>query len=123
MATLPLTFTHLLTRFSFPKQPGDQPWSIIDVNAQDLSVELQRPVVFGGQEIFAQDFGLQSLDFVAAMAGSDGRSPTIIPMNIDRATGDRSPVAIGGTFNAVVLGFLENNPQPETVVRLLAIGH
>ena len=64
------TSTFLLTRYGYPKVPGDNPESIIDVVGPTAYVQLVAgstgpPIVqpTGGQRIFASAFGLQSLDF------------------------------------------------------------
>lgn len=68
--------TQLLVRYSFPKVPGDQPWSIIDVTGPTAYTQLfpQPPGTppQGGQMLTAQDFGLQALDFVVAIGTGDG---------------------------------------------------
>ena len=56
----------LLSRFSYPKQPGDQPWSIIEVRGPQSYAQVTG-MPGGGQQVTAADFGLQSLDFVIPM--------------------------------------------------------
>lgn len=113
--------TALLKRFSFPKVPGDQPWSIIDVTgpASYVQVTPGNPPT-GGQRVNAQDFGLQALDFVAAMASTSGQLfVNVIPLGV-------------GEYNSVLLQWMMSGATPEeapaagnlstTTVRLLAIG-
>jgi hypothetical protein len=68
-----------LSRFSYPKVPGDEKWSIADVQGPTSYVHITPgtpgppPVApLGGQEIFPEDFGLQSFDIVLASASYDG---------------------------------------------------
>src|SRR5215467_8560245 len=69
----------LLTRYSYPKVPGDQYESIIDVTGPASYTPLVPgtpgpPVTppTGGQRITAQDFGLLALDLVVSMGSTDG---------------------------------------------------
>lgn len=102
----------ILGRFSYPKVPGDQPWSIID---------LQGPASYpnGGQLIYPADFGLQSFDFVAAMQSVFGYTVEIVP----------TTATIGGAYSVLsVQWYLAGDPVAfdtdlsAASVRLLAIG-
>lgn len=103
--------TILLNRFSYPKQPGDQPWSMIDVAGPAAYVEFAPSASpgtppTGGQEIRAQDFGLQSLEFVMAMGSSDGvHSGVIVPLGGSLAT--HRELTPGDDFLAVALVWME----------------
>jgi hypothetical protein len=68
----------ILIRYSYPKQPGDTPWSIVDVEGPTSYVQvtagsagppLVRPT--GGQPIFPKDFGLQSFHIILQQASQD----------------------------------------------------
>ena len=113
---------------SYPKQTGDSPWSIIDVDGPNPYVEVTPPTppstdVVGGQAIFPSDFGLQSFHIILAQASNDGKyKVVVIPIQlmgddsfnearlewIDLATG--AQVAAGTDLSA-------------SSVRLLAIGN
>jgi hypothetical protein len=127
----------LLTRFSYPKVPGDQPWSIIDVTGPASYTEVTPgspgpPVVAptGGQEIWAQDFGLQAFDFVVAMGSNDGQyAGVIVPVGgTVTAPGEFTP---GGDFESLLLMWMDLSTGLEATaatdlsasfLRLLAIG-
>lgn len=87
----------LLTRFSFPKVPGDQMWSVVDVTGPASYVDVTPgspgpPLVppTGGQQLLPQDFGLQMLLFVSAMASFDGLfSVVAIPQPANDGSLDR----------------------------------
>ena len=78
----------LLSRFSYPKQPGDSPWSIVDVEGPASYVHVTPgspgpPMVLptGGQEILPVDFALESFDIVLAMGSYDGLySVSVVPI-------------------------------------------
>lgn len=63
-----------MSRFSYPKAPGDQPWSIIDVPgpASYTAIAPGTPPT-GGQTITPQDCGLQSIDWVQSMGSDNGQ--------------------------------------------------
>lgn len=119
--------TSLLKRYGYPKVPGDQPWSVLIVtgpaNYTPVTPGSPGPPVVspsGGQLIRAQDFGLQSFDFVVGMASNDGLYFVAV-----------IPLGGGGEFNSVLLNWVEANPVEDvppatnlstSTVRLLAIG-
>jgi hypothetical protein len=62
-----------MSRFSYPKVPGDSLWSVADVTGPNP----YSPIVVGtppsgGQVLNASDFGLQSIDWVQSMASNNG---------------------------------------------------
>lgn len=74
----------VMSRFSYPKVPGDSLWSITDMTGPasyvGISIGLGGNPVTGGQLVTAADFGLQSLDFVSAMGSNSGQySVTVFP--------------------------------------------
>ena len=128
---------NVLTRLSYPKQPGDQPWSILDIDGAAMAAA-SPPVtvppivagnpVRGGLLVLAQDFGLQELDFVWAMNSSDGFTANVYPIVIRKIppTGE-ADLTLGGTFDAVRVEFLDPDGEPETperttLIRLMATG-
>lgn len=129
------SLTQLMVRMSYPKVPGDQPWSIIDVTgpASYVPVTPGSPTVApsGGQQIFAQDFGLTALDFVCAMGSSDAiYFVTLIPVN-GKPGAAATTYSPGNPFNSVIISWEERNPAADvppatnlstSKVRLLAIG-
>jgi hypothetical protein len=113
--------TNILLRQNYPKVPGDQPWSMIDVRGPatyDPLVPGEPPT--GGQRITARDFGLQFLEFVVAMGSNDGGyCVVVIPDHF----------ALQSDMDAVLLQWLDNPAGTESsgdlsgsIVRLLAIG-
>ena len=130
MGTLVTPTTQLLSRFSFPKQPGDQPWSIVDAIAPDdyeQVIWLNDAIPIRGQLIHAQDFGLQAIDFAVAMGSNDGFWGVVIPVNFD-LQGNQILVTPGGNYPAVRLMWMDQGSQatPDfgvSVMRILAIGH
>lgn len=80
--------TAILLRFNYPKVPGDERVSVLDVTGPASYVEVipgtpGPPVTAptGGQTIRASDFGLQEMDFVSAMGSSDGNyAVSVIPL-------------------------------------------
>jgi hypothetical protein len=132
--------TKLLTRFGYPKVPGDQPESIIDVNGptayqafvpgDNTTTPVTHPS--GGQRITAADFGLQSMDFVASMGSDDGRYYVIIiPELLVIPPGPPLPTQLpDGTFTAVHLIWIgvgaatqASGDLSASSVRLFARGH
>jgi hypothetical protein len=122
--------THILIRLSYPKQPGDTPWSIIDVDGPASYVQITPgspgpPVVqpSGGQPVFPQDFGLQSFHIVLAQQSNDGRyAVSAIPVRLE---GDDA-------FNEALLDWIDlatgqqvaaGTNLSRSSVRLLAIGN
>ena len=129
--------TSILTRYGYPKVPGDQPESVTDVNGPVAYVAITPgspgpPVVLptGGQTVTAADFGLQSLDYVESMGSTDGLySVVIIPLMI--ASSPIPPLVTqlpDGTFSAVLLkwvtagGTEASGDLSQSVVRLFARG-
>lgn len=75
--------TALLTRYGYPKVPGDQPESIIDVTGPTAYTAFAPgPPLVGGQDITARDFGLDSLDYVVAGTSSDGKYYGMVVPNL-----------------------------------------
>lgn len=126
---LPVSVTEILLRFSYPKVPGDSPWSIADVRGPSSYVQITPgspgpPVVppSGGQSLVPQDFGLQSFDIVLGQASSDGRfAVQVVPL----LSGD-------DTFDKLLLMWINlatgqqataGQNLSQSSVRLLAIGH
>src|SRR5215471_21711463 len=104
--------TALLTRFSYPKVPGDQPESILDVTGPasytPVTPGTPGPPITpptGGQRITAADFGLQSLDFVIAIGSTDGSySVIVVPELIEPVPNPPLPTQLpDGTFSALRL--------------------
>lgn len=120
MATSLITpTTNILLRFSYPKVPGDQPWSIIDVRGPVAYQPLVAGTpATGGQRITARDFGLQALDFVAAMGTSNGMNILVIPEQL----------ALQSEFEAIRIGWMQltggqaSGNLSTFLARLLAIG-
>lgn len=121
--------TQLLTRFSYPKQPGDQPWSIIDVTGPLVYTPISgfNPLS-GGQRITAQDFGLQAIDIVVAMGSNDAFASVVaIPLG---GTPEVPTMFDGGDFQLFTLMWIElstgvqvaGGSLSSSVVRLLALG-
>lgn len=106
---------------SYPKQPGDQPWSIIDLRGP-AAYQIFVPGTGGGQTITAADFGLQSLDFVEIQASNTGAYHVeVVPNNF----------TVNGPFSSAQVIWLNVNSAGQApamanltaqVVRLLAIG-
>lgn len=120
MATSP----QLLTRFSYPKVPGDQPWSIIDVRGPaNYALLLTGTPPTGGQLVTAAAFGLQSIDFAMAMDSQNGAwNVHLVPDGF----------AVGGSFTGVRIAWSSLNAGTQApaatdlsaaIVRLMAIGH
>lgn len=129
--------TALLTRYGYPKVPGDQPVSIIDVSGPPSYTPLVPgspgpPIVppTGGQRITAQDFGLQSLDFVVGMGSTDGRyTVVIVPELIESLPNPPLPTQLpDGTFSALLLAWMQltggqaSGNLTQSTVRLFAWG-
>lgn len=130
--------TALLTRYGYPKVPGDQPESIIDVSGPTSYTALVPgspgpPIVLpsGGQKITAQDFGLQSLDFVTEMTSMDAKFfVLVVPLLVQPLP--NPPLATqlpDGTFSAVLLawyvvatGAEASGDLSQSTVRLFARG-
>ena len=134
--------TQVMSRFSYPKVPGDTPWSILDatgpasyvavlpvppaappVGDEPAAEAAARAAPTGGQTITAADFGLQSLDWVGAM-GSDNTgtySVSVVPGDFN----------LGAPLDYVLLLWFDAATGAESAdgadlsgstVRLLAIG-
>lgn len=112
--------TQLLLRYSYPKQPGDQPWSIIDVTGPTSYVPLAPGTPpTGGQVINASDFGLQAIDVVMAQGSSDGRYSGMIPSGV--IGGDSTTVRLAWVNVAGGQAAAASDLSP-LHMRLLAIG-
>ena len=126
--------TALLTRYGYPKVPGDQPESIIDVSGPTVYAPLVPgsggSLPTGGQRITAQDFGLQSLDFVVGIGSTDGAySVVIVPELIEAFPNPPLPTQLpDGTFAALRLAWMElaggqaSGDLSASTVRLFARG-
>ena len=132
--------TALLTRHGYPKVPGDQPESVLDVSGPAAYTPLVPgspgpPITppTGGQRITAQDFGLQSLDFVFGMGSTDGRYSVVIIPELIQPPPPSPPLATqlpDGTFSAALLmwmnatgGTQATGNLSQSTVRLFARGH
>lgn len=113
----------VMSRFSYPKVPGDSLWSIVDMTgpASYTQVTTGTPAT-GGQAVTAADFGMQSLDWIGAIGSDNGQyAVTVIP----------APFNVGAPFNSALLQWslaatgaqaaAAANLSARTV-RLLAIG-
>lgn len=129
--------TALLTRYGYPKVPGDQPESVIDVKGPasytPLTPGTPGPPVTpptGGQRITAQDFGLQSLDFVIGIGSTDGLySVIVIPELVEPMPNPPLPTQLpDGTFSALLLAWMQvaggqaSGDLSTSTVRLFARG-
>ena len=127
----------ILTRYGYPKVPGDQPESITDVPGPAAYVPLVPgapgpPVIppSGGQVVTAEDFGLQSLDYVTAMGSQDGLyTVVVIPLTIEPWPNPPLVTQLpDGTFSKVLLkwvtaaGAEASGNLSLSVVRLFARG-
>lgn len=124
--------TTVMSRFSYPKVPGDTPWSIIDVTGPASYVKVTAGAgttpPSGGQRITAADFGLQSLDWIGAMSsGNANFSVLVTPLGFFK--GDiftsillrwTTMTDVTGTMWAQEVAAGTNLSQ--ATVRLLAIG-
>ena len=124
--------TEILTRFGYPKSPGDTPWSIIDVTGPQSYVQVTPgdpgpPVIppIGGEHLFPSDFALQSIHIALAMASNDAKFSVNIIGVPASPQGD-------GTFTVLMLMWMEIDTGEEaatgqdlsqSVVRILAIGN
>jgi len=108
--------TALLTRYSYPKVPGDQPESIIDVTGPNPYTAFVNgspgpPLVLptGGQRITAEDFAMKGLDFVAAMPSPDGRYQVrVVPEMVSPPPNPQPTQLPDGEFVAVRLVWLDS---------------
>ena len=65
----------LSTAEGFPKPPGDQPWSVVDIAGPSSYTQLTpaNPIVTGGQQISGATLGLNtSVVFCCALGSDDG---------------------------------------------------
>ena len=130
----------LLTRYGYPKVPGDNPESIIDVSGPTAYVQLVAgsagpPIVqpTGGQRMSASAFGLQSLDFVAAMGtASNGLYFVVVVPDLIQLQPPNLPTSLpDGTFGAVRLAWMlfaggqvaASTNLSTSIIRLFARGH
>lgn len=113
----------VMSRFSYPKVPGDGLWSVADITGPSSYSQINPGTpVTGGQKVTAADFGLQSLDWVGSMADNLGNyMVTAVPQSF----------APGAPFSSMVLIWKNayNSNQVSnganlstTTVRLMAIG-
>lgn len=66
--------TTVMSRFGYPKVPGDAPWSVVDVEGPASYAQIVTgAIATGGQLLTAGDFGLQSFDWVGAMGSDNGQ--------------------------------------------------
>ena len=84
----------LMSRFSYPKVPGDGFESVVDVTGPVNYTQIAGTPPTGGQVITAADFGLQSMDWVGAMGSDNGQYAAIVfPV----------PFTQGSSLNSVLL--------------------
>ena len=129
--------TALLTRYGYPKVPGDQPESVIDVSGPvsytPLVPEQEGPPEVppsGGQLLHAADFGLQSLTFVLGMASGDGLYfPIIVPLLVEPLPNPPLPTQLpDGSFSSFILVWMQiagveaSGDLSESSIRLFARG-
>lgn len=128
----------ILTRYGYPKVPGDQPESITDVSGPASYTPLVPgspgpPIVppTGGQRITAQDFGLQSLDYVTGMPSQDGKYfVLVVPLLVEPMPNPPLPTQLpDGTFSTALLmwmnvtgGTQASGNLSQSTVRLFARG-
>lgn len=103
----------ILTRYGYPKVPGDQPESVIDVSGPASYTPLVAgspgpPIVppSGGQVLHAQDFGLHNgLMMVFGMASQDGKYfPLIVPLMVEPTPNPPLPTQLpDGSFSTFLL--------------------
>ena len=133
----PVSTINILLRYGYPKVPGDQPDSIIDVVGPVTYTPLVPgtpgpPIVppTGGQRITARDFGLESLDFVVGIGSTDGRySVVVVPELIEPVPNPPLPTQLpDGTFSAIRIAWMAltggqaSGNLSTSVVRLFARG-
>src|SRR5215472_6456806 len=64
----------VMSRFSYPKVPGDGLWSIVDVTGPtSYAVIVVGTPPGGGQLVTAADCGLISIDWIQSMGSDDGQ--------------------------------------------------
>lgn len=130
--------TALLTRYGYPKVPGDQPESIIDVSGPVAYTPLVAgspgpPIVppSGGQVLHAADFGLQALAFVVGVASTDGKYfPLIVPLLIEPLPNPPLPTQLpDGSFSTFILVWMNitgggqaSGNLTQSTIRLFARG-
>ncbi|HEV8525220.1 MAG TPA: hypothetical protein VGQ71_12025 [Terriglobales bacterium] len=110
----------VLSRFSYPKVPGDSFWSVVDVEgpASYVQVVPGNPPT-GGQLITASDCGLQSFDWVNAKGASQAfNAVVVIPAIVGNPTIIRLMWITAATGSQVAPGANLSG----RFVRLLAIG-
>jgi hypothetical protein len=113
----------VMSRFSYPKVPGDGLWSIVDVTglASYAVIVIGTPPT-GGQLVTPADCGLQSIDWIQSMGSDNGQyDVTCYP----------APFTLGNPFAGVRLQWLTAATGAEAIaatnlsarsVRLLVIG-
>jgi hypothetical protein len=121
----------ILIRLSYPKQPGDTPWSMADVTGPASYVQVvpgtPSPLMVpsGGQPLVPHDFGLQSFHIILHQGSNDGLySVVAIPVTT-------IPPGDDAFFAAVLMWIdLETGLEVDAAtdlsassVRLLAIGN
>lgn len=85
----------VLSRYSYPKSPGDERWSVIDVvGPSSYTVVTAGTPPTGGQVVTASAFGLMSLDCVFEIAGATGVNGVRVLAN---------PYTFGDSMPAVTL--------------------
>lgn len=128
----------LLTRYGYPKVPGDQPESIVDVSGPPVYVPMVPgspgpPIVppSGGQLLHANDFGLQALAFVFGMASTDGKYfPLLVPLMVEPVPNPPLPTMLpDGSFATVILVWMNvvgggqaSGDLSQSTIRLYARG-
>lgn len=113
----------VMSRYSYPKSPGDERWSVVDVvGPASYTVVTAGAPPTGGQVVPASAFGLQSIDAVFALAGTNGTNGVRVIAN---------PYNFGDSMANVTLMWIvlatgaqataASNMSAQTV-RLIAIG-
>jgi hypothetical protein len=63
-----------MSRFSYPKVPGDGPWSVVDVTGPaSYAAMVPGTPPTGGQLVTAADCGLTSIHWIQSMGSNNGQ--------------------------------------------------
>jgi hypothetical protein len=113
-----------MTRFGYPKVPGDGPWSVVDLTGPaSYAVVAGGANPTGGQLVTAAECGLQSFDWLQGSGSNTGVYEVIVfPV----------PFSPGNVFSSARLMWITAATGAQVTagtnlstftVRLLAIGH
>jgi hypothetical protein len=109
---------------NFPKVPGDQPWSVVDVAGPSsyTAITPADPIVTGGQQLAQSVFGLNTNIVFACSMGSDNGQYTVNVYHKTFVPGQPTTGGLVLQWIVAATGAEASGDLSARTVRLLVIG-